>query len=334
MSIGQLPQSFRGYIGIAKESTFATGTAPAYYIDATSDGYGLDNQVDFQNTTRSQGTHKGEAGAFSDEGSIDLPANPENGLGLLLLAATGSESFQSLDPDTDNTDEVGEHVFTFSDTPPSLSVEVGRDTDTVRHIGNGLDTLELSHSAEEVLTASVDLIASEPDTDVTAATPTYSDLRNFRFQDIDILVDGNQRDPDVSDLTFSIERNIEPVYRGSRTAGKMDVGERVITFSMTLDFETTNLLEKFLGAAGATSPQDQLANISVNPTWTSPETIEDTSTAYSLEVNAPTCTINTHEAQINQNDAVMEDVEFRALVDAGLGSEAEIILTNGITSAY
>lgn len=334
MSIGQLPQSFRGYVGLAKETTYGTGVAPAYYVDATSDGFALDNQTDFQNTTRSRATYKGEAGAFSDEGSLDLPANPENGLGLLLLAAFGSESFTATDPDSDSTDEVGEHVFTPADTLDALSVEVDRDTDTVRHLGAGVDTLELSHTAEDMLTASADLIAKEPDADVPSASPTYSDLRNFRWHDITLSVAGSNRDADVSEATFSIENGISTNFRGERTLSKLGVGERVITATLTLDFETTDLFERFLGDTGATSPQDQLTTVGVDATWTSPETIEDTSEGYELRWNMPKCTLNTHEATINQNDAVMEDVELRALYDESLGAEAEVTLRNGITNSY
>lgn len=303
-------------------------------MDATSDGFSLDNQPDYQNTTRGRGTYKGEAGAFVDEGSIDLPANPENGLGLLLLAVFGAESFNATDPDGDNTDEVGEHVFTPSDTLDSLSVEVDRDTDTVRHLGAGVDALELSHTAEDMLTASADLIAQEPDGSVSSSSPTYSDLRNFRWHDIDLTVDGSTRNADVTEATFSIENGITSNFRGERTLSKLGVGERPITATLSLDFENTDLFEKFLGDAGATSPQDQLTDIGVDATWTSPETIEDTSTGYSLRWNMPKCVINTHEATINQNDGVIEDLELRALYDETLGSEAEVTLTNGITEAY
>jgi len=334
MSIGQLPQSFRGYVGLARESTYGTGSAPAIFVDATSDGFSQDNQVDYQNTTRGRGTYKGETGPFSDDGSIDLPANPENGLGLLLLAAFGSESFSASDPDGDGADEVGEHVFTPADTLPSLSVEVDRDTDTVRHVGAGIDTLELSHTAEDKLTASADAIAQEPNSDVPSATPTYSDLRNFRWNDITLDVDGSDRVPDVQEATFTIENNLGAEFRGERTLSKMSVGERPVTATLSLDFETTNLFEKFLGEAGATSPQDGLTNIALDATWTTPETIEDTSVNYAIQWEMPKCSIDTHEATINQNDNVVEDVEVRGLYDTTIGGAARVTLTNGITAAY
>lgn len=325
MSIGQLPQSFRGYVGLAKESSYATATAPSYFVDATSDGFALDNQPDFQNTTRGRGTYKGEAGPLSDEGSIDLPANPENGLGLLLLAAFGSVSTSGSGPDF-------VHTFTPAETLDSLSVEVGRDTDVVRHAGAGVNSLELSHTAEDMLTASADLLASTPDGSISAASPTYSDLRNFRFHDIECTINSTNVEADVQDLTFGIENNLTAQFRDDRTAGKLSVGERPITATATLDFERTDHFELFLsGSVGdASTIAQQLATTGLEATWTSPETVN--STNYKLVWNQPASIPMTHEATINQNDLVVEDVEFRAIYDSGIGGEAEVTLTNGVTS--
>lgn len=329
MTIGTLPQSFRGYIGLAKESEYGEGVAPEYYVDATSDGFSLDNDVDFDDdTTRSRGAHKGEAGALSDEGSIDLPANPENGLGLLLKAAFGDEDFDT------PTDGVGEHTFRPADTLPSLSVEVGRDIDVVRHTGVGVDNLELAHAAEDGLTASADLPAKEPDPSVEESDPTYSDLRNFRFHDADVEFAGVDRTPDIQEATPSISNDLEPLFRGERTAGKMAVGDREISVTATLDFEDETLFEYFLGEAGATSVQSSLEATNVSLSWTSPETINGTSEQYSLTWDMPRCVVLTHEATIDGNELVAEDVELRALVDAATGGEAEVTLTNGITEAY
>lgn len=328
MSIGQTPQSFRGYIGIGKEDEYGDGAEPQYYIDATSDGFSVDNQPDHVNTTRSRGTNKSEAGPLGVDGSIDLPANPENGLGLLFLGAFGDEDFDEIESG------VGEHVFTPANTLPSLAVEVDRDTDTVRHGGCGVDTLELSHTSEDMLTASADLPASEPDPSVSSSSPAYSDLRNFRFQDIELEIAGSDRGPDVQELTFEIENGLEGQYRDARTVSKMTVGERVLVATVTLDFEDTELWELFLGEAGADSVQDQLATTSIDATWTSPETIADTDENYTLEWNQPKNVINTHEANIDQNSLVAEDVELRANIDDDLGAEAEVILTNGVTEEY
>jgi hypothetical protein len=145
---------------------------------------------------------------------------------------------------------------------------------------------------------------------------------------------GVDRTPDVQDVTPGIENGLDPLFRGARSAGKMAVGERTISVSATLDFESQELFEYFLGEAGATEAQSSLTATDVDMTWSSPETIDDTSEPYSLNWTMPKCVVLTHEATIDGNDLVAEDVELRALVDPGIGSEAEVTLRNGITAAY
>lgn len=335
-NIGSLPQSFRGYVGIALESSFGDGPAPQTYIDVTSDGFSIDNQNNYPNTTRSRSAHKGEAGALSDDGSVDLPANPENGIGYLLLAALGAEDFTSSDPTSEGSDTIGTHVFRPSDdgSLPSLAVEVDRDTDVNRHIGTGVESLELSHTSEDMLTWSADMTAKEPDPSVSSTSPTYSDLRNFQFHDATLTAAGTDRSEDLQDISVSIENGLSAQYRDSRSLSKLSVGELVITADMTLDYETAELYTQALGSSTATGVEDTIDTLALNATWTSPETIGPTSENYELDFNAPSCVPNSHEANVSANDLVGESVELRAIVDPSLGWEAEFTLKNGITNAY
>lgn len=337
MPIGDTPSSYRGYVGLGKESSYGTAVSPSYYVDAFSDGFEGDNQTDYQNTTRSRENVKGEAGAYDDSGSLDLPANPENGLGLLLLACFGVESFTSSDPDGDSTDEVGKHVYTPAETTPSLSVEVGLDTHVERHNGVGVDSLEFSHAAEDRLTVSTDLPAREPDSSVTAASPTYSDLRNFWFQDATINLIGSDRTTDVQDVSCSFSNDITRHWRSSRVPDKASLGQLAAEYDVTLDFENEEVWHAFLGDASGspTTPQATLGEVAFDATWSSAETIDDTTEAYMLKVNSPQCVIDTRSANLNENDLIAENVTLTAVKDVGgIGSSVEVTLKNGVMSAY
>lgn len=337
MSVGDPPQSYRGYVGLAKESSYAAGGAPSYFVDAFSDGFEGDNQTDYQNTVRSRENVKGEAGPYDDSGALDLPANPENGLGLLLLACFGSESFTAKDPDSDSTDEVGEHVFSPAETTPSLAVEVGLDTHVERHVGVAVDTLEFAHAAEDRLTVSTDLPASEPDSSPTAASPTYSDLRNFWFHDGTINLVGTDRTADIQDLTCSFTNDVTRHWRGQRVPKKASLGQMSAQYDVTLDFEDEEVWHAFLGDSGGspTTPQASLGTVAFDATWSSTETVESTSTNYSLKVDSPQCIIDTRGANLNENDLIAEDVTLTAVKDiGGIGSAVEVTLENGVTTAY
>lgn len=336
MSIGQSGQSYKGYAGLAKESNFGGGPAPAYFMDVVSDGFSGDNQHSYDDdTTRAQGRHRGEAGPFSDEGSVDYPVNPEGGIGLLLKSVFGAETLSTSDPDGDGTTEVGTHEFTPADDLPSLAVELALgDVATARHVGVGHDAISLEHTSEERLSGSSDFIAKEPDLSATKASPTYSDLRNFWYQDAAITFAGTDRTGDVQDVSVELARNLSPLFRNSRTASKMEVGDREATATVTLDFATEEVWELFLGKTGATSPQETTAEVAFNATWTSPETIANTSTNYSLAWDMPRCKIDTREASLDGNSLIAEDVELTALVDQTAGYDVKATLKNGVTSAY
>lgn len=334
-TIGEDGQSFFGYAGIAEESTYGGGATPTQFLNVVSDGFSGDNNPIFLNTVRGRDTYEAIAGEFSDDGSLDMPVTPE-AIGLLLKAAFGSTSVTASDPDSDGTDEVGTHTFTTDDKVPSLSVELGMgQVDAVRHTGVGVESLDLEHSSGDRLSLSTDLPAKEPDGSISRSTPAYDNLRALVYHDATFTLFGTDRTVDLRDLTFSMSNNLTKHTRGSRTPAKMTVGEREVTFEATLDFENSNVMERFWGAAGATGPEDELFEGALNAKWISPETIADTSTAYSLEVDAPRCTINTHDAQLNENELIAENVELRAIVDTGgAGYDVQATLVNGRTSAY
>lgn len=334
-TIGQDGQSFFGYAGIAEETTYGGGAAPTEYLNVVSDGFSGSNNPIYLNTIRGRDTYDAVAGEFDDDGSLDFPVTPE-AIGLILKAAFGETSVTTSDPDGDSTDEVGTHTFTTADKVPSLAVELGLgNVGAVRHTGVGVDTLDLEHSSGDRLSMSTDLPAKEPDGSVTAATPSYDNLRALVYHDATFNLFSTDRTVDLRDVTFSLANDLTKHTRGSRTPAKMSVGQREITFDVTLDFENQNVMEKFWGSAGATGPEDELFEGALNVKWVSPETIEDTSTAYSLEIDAPRCTMNTHDAQLNENELIAENVELRAIVDTGgAGYDVQATLVNGRTNAY
>lgn len=336
-NIGQEGQSFLGYVGLAEESEFAGDGEPSVFNDAMSASFEVDNAVQYLNTIRSRGRPEGTAGALEDSGEIELAAAPENGFGLLLKAALGEASVTTSDPDGDSTTEVGTHVFDTAARLPSLAVEVGEgDIQAVRHVGCGVSSLELEHSSEEYLTASFELPATEPQPQSSQASPTYSNLRPFVYHDGALTIDGTDRSIDLDELTISIENNVEHQFRAAaRTASKATVGTREITAEGTLDFSSPALFEKTLGTQGATRPERTLYEGSLEATWTSPETIDDTATNYSLRVTMPRVVIETREAELSEDELIAESVTFGALEDVdGTGNDMQVELVNGKTSAY
>jgi hypothetical protein len=327
---GSDSQSYFGYVGIAEESAFGGNPSPTQFADVVSDGFSGDNAVNYLSTIRGRDTYQGEAGEFNDEGSLDLPVSPEGAIGLLLKGAFGSVTTSVDSP------EVGAntHTFTTDDKLPTFGVEVGvGNVDAIRHAGVAVDTLELSQSPGDRVTASTDLPAQKPKAQGSQSSPTYDNLRTFQYHDATVNLLGTDRSVDAQDVTVEIANSVDMPVRTSRFPDKAFLGQREVTAEVTLDFENMNVWEAFWGGAGSTTPQKELADVAFNIKWVSPESIDSTSTAYSLEVDMPRCKINTHEATLNEQDMVAEDVELRAVVDTGgVGYDVQANLIMGVSS--
>lgn len=323
-------QSYFGYVGLSEESAYGSSGAPEQFADVVSDGFSGDNSTNYLSTIRGRDTYEGAAGEFDDSGSIDMPVSPEGSIGLLLKGAFGEVTTSN--PNTD----VGQHTFTTAEKLPSYTFEVGvGNVNAIRHSGVVVDGLEVSQSAGDRVSASVDLPAQKPTAQGSQATPTYDNLRTFQYHDATVMLDGSDRSVDVQDVTFSISNNVDMPVRTSRFPDKAFLGQREVTAEVTLDFKNMNLWEAFWGETGATTPQDTLADVAFNIKWVSPETIGSTSTAYSLEIDMPLCRMNTHEASLNEQDLIAEDVELRALNDVqGAGYDVQATLVNGVTGGY
>lgn len=327
---GSDSQSYHGYVGIGEESSYGSGGTVEQFADVVSDGFSGDNGVNYLSTIRGRDVYEGAAGEFDDDGSLDLPVSPEGATGLLLKGAFGEVTTATDSPETGaNT-----HTFSTADKVPSWYVEVGvGNVDAIGHSGVVVDTLELSQSVGDRVSMSVDLPAKEPEAQGSQAAPGYDNLRTLQYHDATVSLYGTDRTVDVSDLSVEVANNVSLEARATRTPTKAFLGQREITASVTLDFENMNLWEAFWGGAGATSPQKELEDVALNAAWISPESIPSTSTAYSLELDLPKCRMNTHEAQLNEQEMVAEDIELQALVDTGgVGYDAQATLVNGVAS--
>jgi len=332
-NIGTDGQSFQGYCGLAEESSYGGGAAPSVYLPIQSDGFSAENSPLFDSNIRGRSRFQAATGVFEDDGSVEMVAGPENGMGYLLKGALGTASVTASDEDGDSTNDTGTHTFDASKKLPSWAVELGLGAiDAARHVGVGIDSLEISHTPEEYLMLSTDMTAKEFQLQGSQASPTYSDLRPFVWHDGVITLDGTDRSVDVAEFSASIENDLDEKIRGSRTPDKCHVGERAISGTLNLDFENTNALELFLGSAGATQPEDQLYKASMNAKWTSPEVTAGAKN-YSLELDLPSIILSTHEAQLNEQDAIIENIEWEA-EDQASTYDVQATLVNSQTSAY
>lgn len=324
-------------LGTIPSGTTSYDKAPTQFADVVSEGFSGDRQPSYLSTIRGRQTYQVRAGPYADDGGFELVATPEGIMGLLLKGALGSTSVTTSDPDNDTTDEVGTHTFTPADDLPSWGVEIGlASIDAVRHLGGVVDELEFAHAQGEELTVTPSIMAAKPVIQGNRLTPSYDALKSFTFHNATFTINSTDRTADVQEWSTTIANGASLAHRNSVTATKAFVDTLVVTHTVTLDFENMNLWEQFFGQTGAlASPQPTMNEVDCNAKWTSDETIADTDTNYELEIDTPRCAINTHDANLNEQDLVAEEVEFRSLVDTGgIGDELQVLLTNGVLTAY
>lgn len=333
-NIGTDAQSFFGYCGMAEEASYGGGGAPSVFLPINSDGFSMENGVLFNSNIRGRSRFSGTAGVFEDDGSVEMVAGPENGMGTLLKGAFGTATVVT-QSEGSGTDNVGEHTFTTDDKLPSYSVEIGLGAvDALRHKGVGIGSIEISHTPEDYLMVSADMTAQEPELQGTQASPTYSDLRPFVWHDGTLNLDGTDVSVDVAEFTASLDNDLDEKIRGSRVPSKCHVGERAVSGSLNLDFENTNRMNMFLGGTSATTVQDALYKASLNAKWISPELVVSGGTSgYSLEMDFPNITLTSDEAQVNEQDAIIENIEFDA-EDTATTYDVQATLVNGQNTAY
>ena len=334
MPIGTDGQSFKGYCGIAEETAYGDGGSPSAFLPIRSDGFGAGNNPLYQSNIRGRDRYAAAAGMFDDDGDAEMVAGPENGLGYLLKAAFGSTSVSTSDESGDSTDDTGTHTFSPADDLPSLAVEIGLGSiDAAQHVGVGVDTLEFSHTPEEYLVVTAGMTAKEFELQGSQASPTYSDLRPFVWHDGTITVESTDRTADIAEFTAELSNNIDEKIRGERSPTKAHTGQRVISGNLNLDFENTDVAELFLGSVGATSPEGGLKEVELQATWTSPEVVAG-SKNYELDLHIPNVRLETYDANLNEQEAIVENVAWGAVMDSGNGYDMEATLVNGITSSY
>jgi len=142
------------------------------------------------------------------------------------------------------------HIFTTGDLGKSLFGKANKgNISCFDYPGIKIDGMEITLSAEEILTASYDIICKDMKKTSVGTFPaglTLSQLDNFLFSQAAIYKDGVQ-DTEISSFTISLANNLEPkaYIACTDTIGKIFDTTQEITGSIEKDFEDTTFYDKF-----------------------------------------------------------------------------------------
>jgi hypothetical protein len=265
-------------IGYGVESTYNTGVTPTRWSEFT------DEDLDWSKTiVQGKGLRVGARVARSGRRVIPTAMGAgswteelySKAMGLKLQAAFGT-GVSTLVAGT-----TFQELFTFGDTPNSLTVqkgspEVGGTVDAQTFTGCMVDSLELNFPNADIATAKLNLDICNLVTATGYAPPSYvATPSQFHFGNLTVasgtltpptataLASGLTVIGDVRDAAVTIDNNLSQRFNGNGTGrkSKPTVGLRAITGKVTVEYDVTtwrdavlnetpmNLIFTYTGAA-------------------------------------------------------------------------------------
>ena len=177
--------------------------------------------------------------------SISFPAEPENGLGLILKAAFGTSSVVQI-----GTFLSYKHTFRETDVAelPSLFARVTQLTGVAKdYTGLKVNTLEVAYAKNETVKISVEFIGKDELTG-TSMTGTYGTQIPFtQFGNMTAKIDGTVN-ADVMSAVFTLNNNLASFITvgTSKTISKIGAGRVEVTGEVVLLLQDQVERAKFL----------------------------------------------------------------------------------------
>jgi hypothetical protein len=237
-----MPVGARAYLGLGKETTWATAVAPGVYIPFVSESVtdtieeliseGIRNIVDEPASYQ---------GLKSIAGDVEVEILPEF-FGHFLLAAFGEVT--SAQPDAVNAPSVYRHTFTPSQASastecdlPSYTLEIDRDFESAFQIpGSAATTLAITvGTGTKIARSTISFIAKGIST-VAKTTPSYEATNPFMWDELSVTLGGTAYGR-LSDLTLTLDNALEgvPLLNGDDEIARIRRnGFRVVSVSGTI----------------------------------------------------------------------------------------------------
>ena len=199
------PSSGRGKIlGIAKEATFGTGVAPAFFPKHTGFSGGLKpNLLKSKSRMGSRSAPPSIPDSVSGRIKVDMEVDPDN-IGWYLKALCGSEVCA--------VDSGGTLSYKHTFTPqagavlPSFSLGLGYVVASMQAAGATLDSLSMNFTPKAIVEASAEFAFRDEGTQTTM-TPTYTSLLPWVFTQLGLVVD-SVTSADIKKVSIAAKNNI------------------------------------------------------------------------------------------------------------------------------
>ena len=267
---------------------------------------------------------KSFVGPFSVGGDFGMYVEPEN-CGTLFKNLMGGYAVETVEEGA-----VFNHIFTSGESLNTFTIEKGiGKVSTVRVYGCKMNSGEFTADAGEALKASFGIVGSNMEV-VDRTDPIFSPLIPFLASKMTLIKGGESSDTGtgtvayITSFTCSVANNLVDDFYvlGQRSIKEIQEGLQAIEGTFDAAFVSDEDFRMFLGAADATEPADELADVAISLTFTGPEIASSTgSESYTLYFDFPVVHYSTIDANISGKDKIIESVSFTCV---GTGSAIEL----------
>jgi len=296
------------FIGVGEESAYGVSATPTRYIDILREKLVFDRGITPVETVYGRAIQKYVEGKASVTGSIDFVVEPEN-CGEFFKWALGSVETSGEGPYT--------HTFKPSDTIKSFTLIVVSEGIQRRIVGCLVNRLEIE-SALDVVTGSLEILASKEEKDLGSYTPTISTLTPFVFKDGTLTLAGEDKSGCLKAFRLRINNNIptDDLYGfGSKYPQRILVRGRTVECELELVFEDTSEYDRFLAGE----------EFSLNLKFAYGD--------YEFEVNLPRIVYTSDVApHLDKREPLRVTAPLQAFYEPSTGYEVALKLKNQVSS--
>jgi len=302
------------YFGLAKQTSFNSPAAPTKFIDVLSANPAPSDELIFTQSLGAREATSWLPGLKYAEPEVETHIWPEGVEDIFY------SFFQKVTTTTlDETNEVYQHEFTpapLGSAATYYTWEIGYDTVTALRIPNVVvNSLTFTFTSEEPPTLSASAVGGFPTT-AALATPTYSTIRQFVNQDIEVRIGGAA--VELQELTIELNNNLERYHDLTAALKAIDLTKLEVSGSFSARFKSSAHLNRFLNES-----ETSLAVTLTGPTAGGTHN-------YKLVIEIPRIIYEAWESDVSGSELLVEDVDFQAIKPSA-GGVVKVTLVNKVS---
>ncbi len=328
-------------LGVGKETTFGTKVTPTLFHESEAFTPNSKNTFMWRTGSRkSSGQRKPSTGGFDVPISFRPGTTPDT-LGQLLAFTMGTQATPSLS----GTSTVAyKQALTFGTITilPSFTMEFNRVTDALDFLGCCVDSAKISLEPNKGLACDFTIVAANEALNTSPTAPTFSTKDVMMMEAAgtsttlnSVLIGTPALPPSVLKWDLTINNNIQKTYRGAqRQVLGFPLGQRKVSGSLTLGFESNSAYLAFWGAASGPAPSVPGIPLALqvgNQDYADPGSLL---IPYSIGLVMPNVFLTASPVANKPSGALEQVVQFEAAESAAGNDDLTINLINTNAAIY